>query len=308
MLEKFETAPIAPSDRLHYWNELVSRIYGGTFVNAPHPEFSAEMWRWCVGDLHMIRPRSDPSMVGRRPDGSGGERVVLHLQCRGASHHRQNGREADLQPGDFALSLANEAYDIDLATRHELLVVEFPKAELLARLPDLDDRFLKLVPGGSVSSRVFHDFLLSLWRQGDQSASDPEWQSGVSRVFYDLIALAVRGASPDRQHSIGSPLRDRVLALVEARLCDPELRAASMADELGVSSRTIQNVFAAMGATPGGYVLERRLARAADRLLASPGLSITELAFELGFNDSAYFTRCFRAHFGSAPKAWRGLN
>ena len=308
MLEKFETARIPPPDRLHFWNELVGRIYGGTFVNAPSPEFRAEMWRWCVGDLHMIRPRSDPSTVGRRPDGSGEERVVLHLQCRGKSRHRQNGREAELRPGDFALSSANHAYDIDLINPHELLVVEFSKAELTARLPDLDDRLLKLVPGGSASSRVFHDFLLSLWQQGDQSAADPEWQDGVSRVFYDLVALAVRGAKVDSQAMPGARLRERLLALVEAQLGEPELRAAMLADELGVSSRTVQNIFAGMGRTPGGHILERRLSRAADRLMADPGLSITQLAFELGFNDSAYFTRCFRAHFGVAPSAWRGLN
>jgi AraC-like DNA-binding protein len=38
---------------------------------------------------------------------------------------------------------------------------------------------------------------------------------------------------------------------------------------------------------------------------ASPGASITEVAFELGFNDSAYFARCFRQQFGVPPRDWR---
>ena len=33
--------------------------------------------------------------------------------------------------------------------------------------------------------------------------------------------------------------------------------------------------------------------------------SITDIAFDLGFNDSAYFTRCFRQQFGAPPSAWR---
>jgi AraC-like DNA-binding protein len=64
-------------------------------------------------------------------------------------------------------------------------------------------------------------------------------------------------------------------------------------------------MFAAMGKTPSGYIVERRLQRAADRLNAAPATSITELAFELGFNDSAYFARCFRQKFGVAPRDWR---
>jgi len=60
-----------------------------------------------------------------------------------------------------------------------------------------------------------------------------------------------------------------------------------------------------MGTTPSAYIMERRLRRAADWLTASPGASITEVAFELGFNDSAYFARCFRQQFGVPPRDWR---
>ena len=304
--EKFETAPIAVGDRLRYWNELVGRIYAGTFVNAPNPDFSAEMWRWSVGELNMIRPRSQPSMVGRAPDPSSEERIVLHLQCRGGSHHVQGGREAELQPGDFALSSSNAAYAIDLITDHELLVVEFPRQALAARIDGLDDHMVRRISGSTAGGRIFHDFVESLWRQGDQSAADPSWQAGVATVFYDLVALAMRGAELARDVAPGSALRTRVLSTVEACLCDPELRTLSIADDLNVSVRTVQNVFAGMGTTPSGYILERRLARAADALRARPGVSITEIAFDHGFNDSAYFARCFRQHFGCPPSAWRG--
>ncbi|MBY0392835.1 MAG: AraC family transcriptional regulator, partial [Novosphingobium sp.] len=30
-----------------------------------------------------------------------------------------------------------------------------------------------------------------------------------------------------------------------------------------------------------------------------------EVAFELGFNDSAYFARAFRQRFGVSPREWR---
>ena len=152
---------------------------------------------------------------------------------------------------------------------------------------------------------MFHDFLLSLWRQSQQGISDPEWETGVSTVFYDLIALAVRGAVRPEAGVNDGALRSRVLAVVEAQLVDPALRTLTLAEACNTSVRTIQNVFAAMGTTPSAYILERRLRRAAERLTASPGASITEIAFELGFNDSAYFARCFRQQFGVPPRDWR---
>lgn len=304
--EKFETAPIAPPDRLAFWNDLVGQIYGGTFVNADKPDFQAMMWRWSVGDLAMIRPRSQRSHVGRAPDPRvTDERVVLHLQHRGTSRHHQWSREAELHPGDFALYSANHPYAIDLMTAHELLVVEFPRALVADRIKGLDDRFARRISGASPSGRLFHDFLLSLWHQGDQSDADPEWQSGVSSIFADLVALAVNGSDVARDAAPGRALRSKVLAVVEARLGDPDLRTATIADELHVSHRTVQNIFAALGTTPSSYILERRLKRGAEMLSANPESSITTVAFDLGFNDSAYFARCFRQQFDTTPRAWR---
>ncbi|MES1975178.1 MAG: helix-turn-helix domain-containing protein [Pseudomonadota bacterium] len=307
-LEKFETATIAPAHRLAFWNDLVGQIYGGTFVNADRPDFDATMWRWSVGQLDMIRPRSERSHVGRAPDPRiTEERVVLHLQRRGTSRHHQGGREADLHPGDFALCSANHPYAIDLMTAHELLVVEFPRTLIAERVRGLDDRFACRVSGASPSGRLFHDFLLSLWHQGDQSDADPDWQNGVSSIFADLVALAVNGLDVARDVAPGATLRSKVLALVEARLGDPELRTATIAEELHISDRTVQNLFAAMGTTPSAHILERRLTRGAEMLTGKPESSITEVAFDLGFNDSAYFARCFRQQFGTTPRAWRGL-
>jgi AraC-like DNA-binding protein len=303
-VQKFETDAIAPTQRLAFWNALVDRVYSGTYVKSHSEDFTGEMWTWQVGDLSMIRPRSTASFVGRDPRYTAEERLILHLQCRGSSTHRQSGKEATLGAGDFVIASPHEAYAMDLAA-HELLVVEFPRAPLAERFPGIDDALRQRLSGGTPGARVFHDFLLSLWRQSQQGVVDPDWEAGVNTVFYDLIALAVRGAVRPEAGASDGALRGRVLGAVEAQLADPALRTLTLAEACNTSVRTIQNVFAAMGTTPSAYILERRLRRAADRLTASPGASITEVAFELGFNDSAYFARCFRQQFGVPPRDWR---
>jgi AraC-like DNA-binding protein len=60
-----------------------------------------------------------------------------------------------------------------------------------------------------------------------------------------------------------------------------------------------------MGTTPNGYILSRRLARASEMLTINPDATVTEIAFELGFSESSYFTRCFRQRFGTTPSKWR---
>ncbi|OYZ19595.1 MAG: hypothetical protein B7Y31_15010 [Novosphingobium sp. 16-62-11] len=291
-LLKFHTGDVAPADRARYWNEVADRVFTGTFVNVPGEDFAGRMLAWRVGQLDMIRTDSNE------------ERLILHLQCRGTSEHAQKRAECALQPGDFVLASPHEPYSIKLSG-HEMLVVEFPRAPLVERFPDVDDALMQRMCGSTPGGRVFHDFLLSLWQHGERAGEDPEWETGVNAVFYDLAAMAMRGAQRPQAVIGEDDLRARVTTMVAAHLEDPSLRTASIADACRISMRTVQNVFAAMGTTPTAYVLEQRLKRAADRLVARPDASITEIAFELGFNDSAYFTRCFRQQFGAAPRDWR---
>jgi AraC-like DNA-binding protein len=304
-IERFATAGIAPGERLRYWNTVADEVFCGTFVNAESQRFEGEMWSWRVGELDMIRTRSVSAKVGRRPLDAAEERVILHLQWRGTGQHSQRGRETLLEPGDFVIGSPHSPYHFDLAP-HEMMVVEFPRSALAERVPDLDDALAQRLSGASPAARMFSNFLLSLWREAETTPNDPEWGEGISRVFYDLTALAIRDAR--RAGSAGdgdARLGRRALAVVDATLSDPELRTSSIARELGTSPRTVQNLFAKMGTTPSAAILQRRLDRAAERLMADPRATITEVAFAHGFNDSAYFTRCFRQKFGVSPRDWR---
>lgn len=210
-----------------------------------------------------------------------------------------------LEPGDFVVGSPHEPYAMDLGV-HELLVVEFPHAPLAERFPGIDDVRRRRFSGATAGAQVFRDFLLSLWRQSTSGAlQDQEWERGVSQVFYDLAALAMRGGSEQLARPAETALRDRLLSLIDARLGDPDLKTGTLAAHCNTSIRTIQTVFATMGTTPSAYILERRLQRAREQLSTAPGASITTLAYDLGFNDSAYFTRCFRQRFGVAPRGWR---
>ncbi|MBD5780220.1 AraC family transcriptional regulator [Pelagicoccus sp. NFK12] len=60
----------------------------------------------------------------------------------------------------------------------------------------------------------------------------------------------------------------------------------------------------ATGETPINYLLQLRIQKAMT-LLMSTKLSVSEIAFEVGFNDSNYFTRQFKASQNMSPVAYR---
>jgi AraC-like DNA-binding protein len=96
-----------------------------------------------------------------------------------------------------------------------------------------------------------------------------------------------------------------VVAHIRRHLADPTLRTSTLARALGISSRSVQGVFERLTTTASAFILEARLQRAVERLTADRYASITELAFECGFSDSGYFSRCFREHFGLSPRDYR---
>lgn len=306
-IEKFETSDVGPDQRMRYWNDMADKRYSGSMVDSSESNFSGKMWTWSIGDLAMLRPRTQSCKVSRQPCRSDTQRLMLHIQCRGTSVHRQGGASAVLGPGDMVLSSPHEAYSIELSD-HETLAIELPFEPLSHRLANLEDNFVKPLSGNAPSVRILHDFLLSLWHQGYRRAHDANWEGEISAVFYDLTAMAVRGAGHvAEQAQISGGQTERVLSIVKARFRDPDLRSSTIAQECDISVRSVQILFAAMGTTPSAYILEQRLKHASERLIVDPEISITELAFELGFNDSGYFARCFRQRFGVAPREHRTM-
>ena len=58
------------------------------------------------------------------------------------------------------------------------------------------------------------------------------------------------------------------------------------------------------GQTPGEYVTEKRLTKAAE-LLKSTDIPITTIASELGFYDNAYFYKLFKNKYKVTPSRYR---
>ena len=75
-----------------------------------------------------------------------------------------------------------------------------------------------------------------------------------------------------------------------------------------MSRSNLMRVFRkATGQTPIEYLIRLRIQRAME-LLRNSDLTITEIALEVGFNDSNYFTRQFRRALGQSPRSFRRTN
>ena len=91
---------------------------------------------------------------------------------------------------------------------------------------------------------------------------------------------------------------------IERNYADP-LTIDELTEISGMSRRNFIRTFeSAMNCAPIKYLIGLRI-RHACRLLQQTDRSITDIAMSVGFNDSNYFSRQFRAHIGSNPRDYR---
>jgi len=304
-VERFATPFTSARANLEFWNRIASASSPGLTIESGEEVFRGELQRWRLPRVTLLWPRAVDSTIQRRADGSE-ERILFHLQGLGYTEQKQGAKKCLLKFGDLSFCSSADGATLK-TTKHDMLVVDVPRHLLDEKVPDLDRHMAVRVPSCFPTVEALRKFLIATWKDGLAAGTemDREWLTELDAVIIDLLALTIRGANCNRQAQ-PSPL-ERVSRIIAARLHDPSLSGRDIALELGVTVRTLQLWLAATGKTPSSHILDARLNKATERLMAPRIESITAIAHDLGFSDSAYFTRCFTRRFGMAPTFWRKM-
>ncbi|MEI8718122.1 helix-turn-helix domain-containing protein [Mesorhizobium sp. ISC11] len=142
------------------------------------------------------------------------------------------------------------------------------------------------------------------------AAEYAEAQAGNDRVLQALIAVAlshIARLSPETKDATASS--DASLALGLRRLADAHFRDNWPVDRYVEALATTSHLLdkasrAVLGSGVKRVISERRLLEA-KRLLLFTVRTVEDIAYEIGFDDPAYFSRFFRARVGEAPASWR---
>ncbi|MDH6304391.1 signal transduction histidine kinase/ligand-binding sensor domain-containing protein/DNA-binding response OmpR family regulator [Parabacteroides sp. PF5-5] len=91
---------------------------------------------------------------------------------------------------------------------------------------------------------------------------------------------------------------------VHERIEDPDLSVETMSKDLGLSRTHLHRKLKALtGQTPIEFIKAVKMKRAAQ-LLATRKLTISEVAYKVGYNSPSYFSSSFTAYFGMSPTAY----
>ncbi|MDX1740145.1 MAG: response regulator, partial [Rhodothermales bacterium] len=112
--------------------------------------------------------------------------------------------------------------------------------------------------------------------------------------------------SPVEVPSVDQAFMERVKAIVEEHFGNSNFGVEWLADEVGLSARQLQRRIRDITnrrLTAAGYIRMMRLKRAAQLLEQQAG-NVSEVAYEVGFRDAAYFSRLFKQTFVCLPSEY----
>jgi len=136
-------------------------------------------------------------------------------------------------------------------------------------------------------------------------ARGPGFAFLAAALYMQLIGFLSRCYSRSRNPDSRALLRlAEAISYVETHFEEP-IDLDELAGTAHMSKRNFIRAFrAAMGSSPIAYLIQLRINRAAD-LLRQGERSITDIAFDVGFSESNYFTRQFRKLIGVSPRVYR---
>jgi AraC-like DNA-binding protein len=306
------TSDVPEAQRRDAWRSVVCDTLGPLDMRSdPDVPLEGEihggrLGRMTVGDVRTTTPHSvhrTPRLIRR--DGPELYRVVMPLS--GTARLSQDGRQARLAQGEFAIYDFSRPYEIGYDAAVRLAIFGLPRDLLAASADAVRAVGVHALGDGSGAGALVGPLLRRI--TFDIETYRPASGVRLSTVVTDLLAAVVA------DHLDVTPqveTRERVLlirihAFVEEHLADPELTPGLVAAAHHVSLRYLHRLFATEHSTVAGWIRQRRLERVRTDLADATrfDVPVSTVAARWGLPDAAHFSRLFRRAYGMPPAEYR---
>ena len=233
-----------------------------------------------------------------------GEHLFLLLQIEGECGIEQQGRQTVIAPGDCALVDSSSPSALHFGGRFSNHVSVHLPRQIFFSEKSTRVEVARRVEATDPMSSILRGLVAKLM----QTTPADNFTTDLRQLLFNATRHAFSSINDDLQVRADSASQrlEIVQILIDRHLTRPELTSQWLADRVGVSLRTLQEDFNALGTTVNSLIRTRRLYYARERLTSiSPNstTTIAEVAYSSGFNDISYFNRCFKKTFDCSPRS-----
>ncbi len=267
----------------------------------------------CYGDVFFYGGERVKSLEGFFFDRTVGRR------CSQSTEHYHKGYEIYcMTEGECGYFIDDSIYEVRAGSIifippgliHRTIYTDMPHSRLLI---NFTDRYIPECLGATVGGmkklycgEELFSKVVSLMEEIER-----EWQGEdiysmemLEGLTYRIMILLARDgvSEPPEEHSLAID----AVRYIRERYAE-DVRLSMVAELLSVSPEHLSRVFRQKtGFGFNEYLSLVRLQRAEQLLEEEPKMSISEIAYACGFNDSNYFSHRFKQAYGHSPKMQRG--
>jgi hypothetical protein len=181
---------LPPVQQLDGWHEAISSTFVPLEATAlTDRAFGGELATQAIGPVQLSQVSGGPVLVERTPRTirrDDPESYKLGMQVHGYCVLDQDGREAALTPGDFAIYDTTRPYTLTFERDFRMLVVMFPRSLLGIKTRDMTKLTARRVSGRRGIGALVSPFLARLARQMD--ADDLTATVHLADAIIDLVS------------------------------------------------------------------------------------------------------------------------
>jgi signal transduction histidine kinase/DNA-binding response OmpR family regulator/ligand-binding sensor domain-containing protein len=125
----------------------------------------------------------------------------------------------------------------------------------------------------------------------------------VRRKFCNTPSIGVNEIATNR---LDQAFLQQSIDMIEENLSNPDFNMTVWCKELSISrSKLFSKVKEITGLTPNDFVVNIKLKKGAALLVENREMTVSEIAYGLGFASPGYFGKCFKESFGITPLQYR---
>jgi AraC family transcriptional activator of tynA and feaB len=252
-------------------------------------------------------PRAEISNVARPSSKTPDHPYNIYVSNR---RHKvvTNSHSVILEPGDVMVADSAMAATMITNEPYTTIGLTVPSKVFRTYLPEPERAVGVRFSGKSGLSKIVSYLLLTMW----EYAEGDNFEKVGTELAHNLLGILstccqVHGDRPEAYSTNSVAKREAIKRVIQQNLHKPDLCVAEIAKLCDLSVRYVQRLFSEDEHTASEYIRRQRL-EGCKKQLADPAWlhhSITEIAFNWGFNSSAHFARVFKAQCGINAREFR---
>ena len=307
-----DTDRLDSSVRAEALQSVLTSVTGGhdlRLLDAPDKVHARlEYWRLnpAVTVLHQVSSGVSHTRTERHTRHDGPDRVVFVLHSGGPGSYMHSGRRHPLRHGGLYVTDLSSCYSYTRPGEGAARIVQVERSALGLTVEQVDNASIHLWES------PFYDLLrthianlaeVAPTLAGGQSAALAAVTTQLTGALLRTNTSTEMAASPE----LGAMdfLVERTMAFLAANFRRPDLTAATIAHENGVSPRHLYRRWSNQPKSLTDTLRDIRLNAAHELLISKPVLPIGVIAHRCGFVDPTHFSRLFHDRFGYSPRQFR---